>query len=173
MEYSAEAIAEAFALDRRILFETLLGPLIEERPDIFLLGSRSLVSSLVYQARQMQQHTNGLSLFAAMKLVRDIPGNDYVWRNFLPDLVGITVVNDPKELMRRKAERRKNDDAIFEEIGTLVELSSLYQHHLLQKMLRGRGVSIRYIDAGESVEDTEREAIRVWREYVDSLGESL
>ena len=47
VKYSSQTIAEAYALDRRILYENLIVPALETGIDVY--QSRSLSSSIVYQ----------------------------------------------------------------------------------------------------------------------------
>ncbi len=161
-DYTGLATAEAYALDRRVLFENFLGPLLENRKDMKLLGSRSLVSSLVYQAHQMKMPS-----FRAMMNILKISGNNFVWTYYLPGLLGINIVDDTADLIRRKELRKeKVDDSIFEDIKTLTELSKLYKSRVLKEMLKNEETSVVYIDTSKSVEETGAEAVKVWKKYL-------
>lgn len=50
--YHARAAAEAFALDRQVLFTRVILPFLQARPDRYVLQERGVISSLAYQPLQ-------------------------------------------------------------------------------------------------------------------------
>ena len=101
--YSPEAVADGYALDRRILYEQLLLPILEAGIDVY--QSRSLSTSIVYQ-RQMALD---LGRDFSMEEILQLPGNAFCYEHPMDFLV-IPTIKDVSEVMRRLECREKDDD---------------------------------------------------------------
>lgn len=156
-DYSAESIAQAFALDREILYRRLHIPLLEECK--IILQERSVVSSLVYQPMQ----ENGYPRENILKL----PGNKLTLEECPPDLLIIPILN-PKIAMERLGKRtEKQDDSIFEKLNFLEKIDKVYRGEKLKKMMENYGSQVAYINTEKTIEDTKKQTIKLWEQFIN------
>ncbi len=154
-KYSGLSTAQAFALDREILYKKFLVPAMQAGKTIF--QERGVISSLVYQPIQLEQ----ISLMDIMKL----PGNSFAIKN-APSLL-IIIDLDPDIALKRLKERKKQDNAIFEEILFLRRIAARYKSDWIQKVFEKGGTKIVYLNTNPpaTVEDTERKVIEIWEKF--------
>jgi len=154
-KYSGLSTAHAFSLDREILYKRLLVPAVDAGKIVF--QERGVISSLIYQPVQLEQ----ITLMDLMKL----PGNAFAIKH-APSLLLIIDI-DPDVALKRLKERKKQDNAIFEEILFLRKIASRYKSEWIQKVFEKGGTSIVYIDTNPpaTVEDTERKVVDLWEKY--------
>ncbi len=149
-EYSALATAQAFALDRFILYKRVIIPALLQGKSIF--QERGISSSIAYQPIQKER----LSLQAILSL----EGNKLALR-YRPDILLITTV-DPREAAHRLTKRDgKKDNAIFEHLTFLARLKKRYEAPWFRSIFMKRGTIVRYIDASTPKPETIRQAINV------------
>ena len=166
VDHSVDIEAEAFALDRRMLFEqTFRGLITKGKKDLSILGSRGIISSLVYQGGRIVSE-RGNSYYEARDEILSLPGNYYVWTNFMPDAVGITVVNDVNQLLKRGEEREKKDGAKYETAENIIQISKMYTDPKLLEDLK-RKTTLEIIDAEQSVDHTQSQAIDIWKKHTE------
>jgi thymidylate kinase len=116
--YSGWETAQAFALDRLVLFRRLIIPFLKDHPERIIFQDRGLGSSLAYQPLQ----DTSLNTY---KLI-DLPGNAQTLA-FAPSLL-ILIRTEASAAMARLAGRKdKQDSAIFEEPD--------FQQKLVQRFL--------------------------------------
>jgi thymidylate kinase len=134
--YSGRQTAEAFALDRLVLYGRVLIPAFER--GIIVISDRSVASSLVYQP-MMQDDAPTVEEIAKM------PGNRLAL-TFGPTHLVVMLV-DPEEGRRRLAERReKIDNAIFERLTFMQKLYERYQSTWFQDFWKSRGTEVTMMD---------------------------
>lgn len=154
-KYSGFSTAQAFALDREILYKKLLVPALDAGKIIF--QERGVISSLVYQPVQLEQ----ITLMDIMRL----PGNAFAIKH-APSLL-ILIDLDPDIAIKRLKERKKQDNAIFEEVLFLRKIAARYKSDWMKKVFEKGGTEIVYIDTNppKTVEDTEKAVIEIWEKF--------
>jgi dTMP kinase len=154
-KYSGMSTAQAFALDREILYKKLIVPALEAGKIIF--QERGVISSLIYQPVQLEQ----ITLMDLMKL----PGNSFAIKH-APSLL-IIIDIDPDIAIKRLKERKKQDDAIFEEVLFLRKIAARYKSDWVKKVFEQGGTQIEYLDTNPpmTVEDTEKKAVEIWEKF--------
>jgi len=162
-QYSARATANAYALDRLVLYKRVLLPALAVGK--WITQSRGVSTSLAYQPLQAQTQQDSLPLEEVMAL----EGNVLALEN-APDLLIIPTVADVDELARRLASRQKKDDAIFENVPFQKQLKLVYESDSFRELFEKRGTIVRYFDAGVSVEHSRSEAVRILEEFLRARG---
>ena len=153
-QYSAWSLAQAFSLDREILYRRVIIPAVKAGKYVF--QERGLTSSLVYQP--VQEH---IQLSELLKL----PGNRLAIQN-APTLLLIAKVS-PETVVRRLGLRTKKDNSIFDNVAFQRKLEERYSSDWLKNLFEKYGSTVQYIDTDEpkSEEDTRREAIEIVEKF--------
>ncbi len=157
--YDPRTVAEAYALDRRILYERLVLPALEAGVHVF--QSRSLSTTLVYQ----RQSAEDAGLPFSTDEILAIPGNAFCFSHPMDHLV-IPTIQDADEAMRRLDGRLKADDCEFEVPEFQRKINPHYRSDELRLLFEGQGVRVTYIDAGRTLADTENQARQFYREHL-------
>ncbi|MBI2664889.1 hypothetical protein HYX10_06140 [Candidatus Woesearchaeota archaeon] len=154
-QYSAWTLAQAFSLDREMLYRRVIIPAVKAGK--FVVQERGVASSLVYQP--VQEH---IQISELMKL----PGNKLAIQN-APSLLLIARVS-AETVVKRLGLRQKNDNSIFDNIAFQRKLEDRYASEWLRQLFEQHGSKVEYIDTNEpkSEEDTRREAIAVIEKFV-------
>jgi len=143
--YSSAALAQAYALDRQVLYEKVILPALEKGK--IIIQSRGFVSSIVYQ--NLGANNNGLPLEEILKL----PGNQLALQR-TPDYVIIPKLNDAKQAFERLLGREKQDNSIFEKLDFLTKAQLKYQGDELREFLENHGSKVIYLDTSGTLEET-------------------
>jgi len=153
--YSGLTIAQAFALDREILYTRVLIPAIKAGKTVF--QERGVTTSLVYQPLQDR---------LAISDLLHLPGNKLALQN-APTMLLITKV-DPEVGIQRIKVRIKQDDHIFENLLFQRKVAERYNSSWLQKIFEMRGSKVRYIDTNppKTPSDTVKEAIEIFENTI-------
>ncbi len=154
-EYSPAVVMEAFALDRRILYEQLVLPALAEGIDVY--QSRSFSTSLVYQSQMMLDKKLIASINWAMQHILKIPGNAFCYKNPMDFLVVPTII-DVNEALRRAGVREKQDNSVFENLEFQLNAKKHYESSDFKEVFERIGVPIRYLDAGKTIEFSQEQA---------------
>ncbi len=157
--FSTRIMAEAFALDRRILLETTIVPALKEGKTV--IQSRGVASSLVYQPIEAEKKGENLIIDD----VKTIRGNMYELEN-APNLLIIPTIRDPEELLKRLSARDKQDEAAYESIEFQIKFKPEYESSWLREIFERRRTRVEYIDAGISVEETKKQIVGVWKDFL-------
>ena len=155
--YSARMTAHLYAADRLILHKRVLLPALALGKHV--VQSRSVSTSLVYQSRQ--KLADGEAPLS-MEEIMDMEGNSFCLENG-PNLLIIPTIQDVQAVMDRLAGREKKDNAAFENLQFQLEIKPLYEGEELRKIFEERGTSVRYIDAGISIDESKRQAVEAYR----------
>lgn len=156
-DYSAESIAQAFALDREILYKRIHIPLLKEGK--IILQERSVVSSMVYQPAQKDGYPR--------EDILKLPGNKLTLEQYPPDLLIIPILN-PKTAMERLGKRiEKQDDSIFEKLNFLKKIDKVYRGEELKKMMENYGSQVIYINTDGTLEETKEQTIKLWEQFIN------
>lgn len=158
-KYSALAVAQAYSLDRHILYSRLLIKALQDGKTV--LQERSVVSSVAYQPLQAQMQGEDLSLETVFKL----PGNKLAIEDYPPSVVIITRL-DPETALQRLADRNKKDVCIFERLEFQKKLRERYESTWLKTLFEKQGSKVIYLDTDKTLEDTKNKAKRIWEEVL-------
>jgi len=154
-KYSAWSLAQAFALDREILYRRVIIPAVKTGK--IVIQERGVTSSIVYQP--VQEH---IQLSELLRL----SGNRLAIQN-APSLLLIAKVS-PETVVKRLGLREKKDHSIFDNVAFQRKLEERYSSEWLRKLFEQHGSTVKYIDTNEpkSEEDTKNEAIKIVEEFV-------
>ena len=157
--------AEGYGLDRAIHAQQLVIPARAAGKDVF--QSRSFASSLAYQVEQIYDDV-GKGTEARDFILHDLFGNRYARMHCMPSLLIIPTIKNPEDLMERLKAREKQDKAKFESLEFQLRLKPHYESDWMKEVFEKGGTVVRYIDAGISVEETRKQAVSVWEDYLAS-----
>jgi len=158
-EYSALAVAQAYALDRQVLYDVVLKPALAA--GIGIIQSRAVSTSLVYQPLDAARKGESLTLDD----VRAIPGNaQALEKKWVPDMVVVPIVPSAAVVMDRLEQREKQDQATFETIEFQERAKKEFEAAWFKELFEKLGARVEFPNAGISIEHSEREAVRLYRE---------
>ncbi len=154
-KYSAISIAQAFALDREILYKRLVIPALKAGKYIF--QERGVISSVVYQPVHER---------IPLSEIINLPGNRLALQNS-PNLLIILKVS-ADVIIQRLGLRAKKDDSIYENLIFQRKLEERYSSDWLRQLFEQHGSKVVYIDTNppKAIEETKEEAIRILEEFI-------
>ena len=158
-KYSPQVVAQAYALDRHILYEQLIVPLLAA--GITVLQSRSFSTSIVYQ-RQSALDTS--DEFSAAEIL-SLPGNAFCSRHPMDFLI-IPTIPDVDEIMKRLQRREKDDNCVFENLDFQLKLKKQYESDEFRNLFASLGVKVMYFDAGVSIEHSQQQALDFYGQHL-------
>ncbi|MFH1182052.1 MAG: hypothetical protein V1702_03780 [Candidatus Woesearchaeota archaeon] len=155
--YSAMSLANAFALDREILYKRVLLPALQLGINVF--QERGVVSSLVYQPVQERIQLS--------ELLR-MPGNKLAIDN-APSLLLITTVS-PETVVKRLGARDKKDNSIFDTLSFQRKIDERYRSDWLRHLFENSGSKVVYLDTDEpkTVEETKTAALEIVKKFLEN-----
>jgi dTMP kinase len=151
--YSAWTTAEAFSLDREILYRRVIIPALEQGKIIF--QERGVTTSIVYQPVQKEP--------LELEKILNLSGNKLALE-YRPDLIIIALV-DPKEAVRRLAERDKKDNVIFEKLPFLEKITERFSAPWFRELMEKHGSKVVYLKTDKTVYDTMEESVNIWENF--------
>tara|TARA_Y100000310_G_scaffold319789_1_gene375514 strand:- start:116 stop:859 length:744 start_codon:yes stop_codon:yes gene_type:complete len=157
--YSANTVAEAYALDRRILYKKLLLPVLEVGIDVY--QSRSYSSSIVYQHQSSIDEGKPFSI----QDIIDIPGNKFCYHYPITHLVILTIA-DVQKALQRAENREKDDNCKFENIDFQLKIKERFEDPDFKSFFLQLGTKITYLDAGKNLEYSEEQAQEFYQKYL-------
>ncbi|MBL7100631.1 MAG: dTMP kinase [Nanoarchaeota archaeon] len=157
--YSALTVAQAYALDRKILYKRLLIKALEDGK--IVLQDRSVVSSIAYQPLQAEMQNEELDLDTVLSL----PGNKLAVKDYPPSAVIITQL-DPEIAIQRLEDRPKDDACIFERLNFLKKLQERYDSNWLKSLFEKQGSEVFYINTSNTIEETQNQVKKIWSKYL-------
>jgi thymidylate kinase len=119
-----------------------------------------VITSIVYQPLMENSYT--------LEEIKGLEGNKFCLNN-APDLLIITIVN-PEVVIERLKTRKKEDDAIFEQLEFQKKVKSIYESSWLKQLFEEKGSKVVFLDTNppKTVEDTKNKAIKILKESVNS-----
>ena len=157
--YSAETVTEAYALDRRILYQKLLLPVLKVGIDVY--QSRSFSSSIVYQHQSSIDEGKPFSI----ENIIDIPGNKFCYQHPITHLVILTIA-DVQKALQRTEERDKDDNCIFENIKFQLKIKERFEDPDFKNIFAQLGTKITYLDAGKNLAYSKQQAQEFYQKYL-------
>ncbi|MGB9748986.1 MAG: dTMP kinase [Candidatus Woesearchaeota archaeon] len=161
-EYSAATIAQAFSLDREILYKRIIIPALKQNK--IILQDRGVVSTFVYQP--VQEH---IPLNELIKL----PGNRLALEH-APNLLVLTKVS-PEVVMERIEKKGMNSATIFTNLLFQRKISERYNSIWLRELFERFGTKIVYIstEPPATEEETKKRAVEVLEEFLRTSGRNF
>lgn len=132
--YPPEAIAQAYSLDRLVLYEKIILPCLAQ--DKFIIQDRGFSTSLAYQNAQNKKLT--------FEKLLSLPGNSLALKN-RPDYL-ILLTTEPEEAMRRlDARGDKKDNVVFENLDFQKKTAATFMSPGYQEIFTQAGTKIIYL----------------------------
>lgn len=152
-DYSLEAQAQGYSLDRLVLYTKLLIPALTDGRCV--IQDRGVSTSLCYQA------VSGLPLSELQRL----PGNDLALKHPPDHLIILDI--DPSVAMERLHKRTdKQDAAIFERLDFLKKAAAFFKSSDFRQLFEQRGTTIHYLPAEQSAAIMQVEAVRLLKKII-------
>jgi thymidylate kinase len=142
--YTGWETAQAFALDRLILFRRLVIPFLQGHPERIVFQDRGLGSSLAYQPLQDEK-------LNTYKLL-DLPGNAQTLA-FAPSLLILIRTEAAAAMARLAGRKEKQDDVIFEEPNFQQKLVQRFLSEDVLGPFKQAGTKIMEIDGNAGIEE--------------------
>lgn len=164
-KYTAEDEIQAYSIDRLIQMLRVVIPALKN--NLRVIQSRSCASTLTYQTLRAIEEGKNPELIK--KRILEHEGNilQLAWA---PDLLIIPKIDNVEELMRRLKTRglfEKHDDVIFENLKFQEKLAPLYTSTWLRELFESHGSAVAYLDASISPEETRRQAVEIYKRFLD------
>jgi thymidylate kinase len=140
-DYDGKTVAEAYSLDRYILYRRFLLPML--RAGALVVSDRNAATSIVYQPIM----ENALSLEEVLAL----PGNKQALEHAPGHLV-IAMVPAKVCIERINARADKKDDAVFEKEAFLTKAAKRYESDWFRELWEKHGTQVYYLDANQPME---------------------
>ena len=154
--YSAHATAQAYALDRLVLYNQVILPALEAGK--IIIQSRGVSTSIVYQP--LQKTLDG-EKSPSIEEIMNLEGNKLALEN-PPDLFIIPTIQNVEEVMKRLQGREKDDNCQFENLEFQLKIKPLYESEQLRRIFEERGTNVSYLDVGKSIEYTKKQAVDIY-----------
>jgi len=155
--YSAKATAEAFSLDRLVLYKKVILPALEKGK--MVIQERGLTTSLCYQPVQGK---------ITLKELLSLEGNHFTLIN-RPDLLLIVVCKPETCLARLRKRLAKQDQAIFEKLAFLRKADKRFRSPCFAEIFQKQGSVVGYLDTNDTVEETKKEAIGYINDFLKKI----
>lgn len=146
--YPPKAVAEAFSLDRLVLYTKIIIPLLKNNKTI--IQDRGVSSSLAYQPLTNQEVTTDF--------VANLPGNQLALEN-RPDYLILVGCDAQVSFDRLHSRTEKQDNAIFERMEFLEKLTARYLDKNYQKLFTDKGTKILHLNGNEKIDIMNEQAI--------------
>jgi dTMP kinase len=154
--YSASSTAQAYSLDRNILYKKLIIPLLNRGKTV--ANDRSVTTSIIYQPIQAEP--------LDLAVVLSLEGNAQALR-YRPDLLVIAKLNPEIAIARLTKDRKEKDDnAIFEKLDFLKKADERFTSDWFKELFESRGSRIEYIDMNRTIESEVKEFIAMYDQIV-------
>jgi len=154
--YSALAIANAYALDRLILYKNVIIPFLESSKDKIIIKDRSVSTSLCYQSIQ---GTLSMAEIAA------IEGNTFALEH-APDHLVITDLPAERAIARLTARIDKADNSIFEKSDFLDTSRALYLSPQYQKLFEDRGTKVHILNTDVEFDIMKEQSVKLLQSFI-------
>ena len=152
--YPERAIAEAFSLDRLVLYEKIILPAL--RDSKVVIQDRGVSTSLCYQA---------LSGNLGLKMLCDLPGNKLALEHSPEHLIILQI--EPKNALARLGKRSdKQDNVIFEKIDFQTKAAKLFYSDEFKGLFAAHGTTVHYLPAEDGIDIMKAKAVKLIKELL-------
>jgi thymidylate kinase len=153
--YPETAVAQAYSLDRLILYTKILIPALRDNKTI--IQDRGVSTSLCYQA---------LSQNLSIETLVSLPGNALALQ-YRPDYLVLTDMS-PETAQKRLATRYdKQDDAIFDRIDFQQQAATRYKSNDFQKLFTDRGTIIEYLNTDVEIDIMKQNSLTTFTRFIN------
>jgi len=153
--YSAKSCAEAFALDRLLLYQRVIIPALKLKKIIF--QDRGISSTLAYQPIQKEK--------ISLKKILSLKGNQLALK-YPPHLLIITQIDPQIAFKRLKGRKNKRDHALFEKLSFLKKLAKRFSSPWFRKFFEKKGTQVIYLDTQGEIKTTKKKVIEIWEKFL-------
>jgi len=158
-DYHNEVVAQGYALDRMILYQQLVLPVLEAGIDVY--QSRSFSTSVVFQSQTAQDRGEAFEVSQIMA----IHGNTFCAQYPMTHLV-VPTIADIEEVMRRLDGREKDDNCVFENLPFQLKVKEHYESDWFKEFFAGLSVPVTYLDAGQTLEFSKQQAREFYHKHL-------
>ncbi|TAN33394.1 hypothetical protein EPN28_02490 [Patescibacteria group bacterium] len=145
--YSMAAIAQAYSLDRLILYKKMYIPLLADGRCI--IADRSFSTSLAYQTFGGEMNFAGIAA---------LPGNALALEH-RPDHLIICDLQAEEALARLNERGDKKDNAVFEKLEFLKKAEAQFKNPEYQKIFTDRGTAVHYLSTADKIDIIKQKAV--------------
>jgi len=157
--YSTQSIAQAYALDRNILYEKVLLPALEAKKTI--IQSRGVSTTIVYQ-----QLTGGNDNFSLEEILK-LPGNKFALKH-APDYLIIPYVDNVKKMLQeRLLNRKKQDNAIFEKTDFLQKVQNTFLSENFKTIFTKNHTELIYMNNSGTLDEAKIKIHEIYKKYLE------
>lgn len=154
--YTPQTIAEAFSLDRAVLYEKVIIPALKNKK--IIIQDRGISSTLAYQPLQAKQITT--------KYLANLSGNKLALK-YRPDYLFIMNTKPEEAIKRIKSRTDKQDGAIFEKLQFLNKLDKKFRSAEYQKIFKSVGTKIIYLEGNQKIDIMKAQALKSLIEIIN------
>ncbi|MEK7102037.1 MAG: hypothetical protein AAB579_01075 [Patescibacteria group bacterium] len=149
-KYSAKAVAQAFSLDRLVLYKRVILP--AQKRGMLILQSRGVSTTLVYQTAQGDPNVTP-------EYIMKLRGNAFALKH-APDVLFIADLDPAIAVERLAARSEKQDNAIFEKKELLEKLRANFRADWYRQIFESRGTKLVYFPTDENIDSMKEKAIQ-------------
>ena len=153
--YAGRSVAEAFSLDRLVLYTRLIIPLLEAKK--LIIQDRGVSTSLCFQPIQDSTLTR--------ETVSALEGNALALK-YRPDVLIIADVPVEAAVARMGARIAKQDDAKFEQASFMQQARDIYLSSDFQSLFTSRGSLVDVLNTDEPLAIMNEKAIALLSSYL-------
>ncbi|PJA89827.1 MAG: hypothetical protein CO137_02145 [Candidatus Magasanikbacteria bacterium CG_4_9_14_3_um_filter_32_9] len=153
-DYSAKATAEAYSLDRLVLYKRILLPLLKAGK--IILQDRSVSTSLCYQPIQGN---------ISMDFVANLEGNAFTLKN-APDYLIIADLPVDSALTRLSKRYEKKDNTIFENKPFLEKARTQFLNPEYQKYFTQKNTQIKVLNVNTEIDIMKTNALDLLKQII-------
>lgn len=154
-DYPLQAVAQAFSLDRLILYKKIIIPALKD--DKCIIQDRGVTTSLCYQV------LSGLSLEEVAKM----PGNALALE-YPPNHLVLMQLGAQEAIRRLQERSTKQDDVMFEKIDFQRRAAEIFDSPEYQQMFTVGGTQIHRLSAEDKIDIMKAKAIALLKEILKS-----
>ncbi len=153
--YPAQALAEAYSLDRLVLYKKIIIPLLQEGKVV--IQDRGVSTTLAYQNIQNKEFT--------FEKISEFAGNKLALEN-RPDHLILAQISAEKAAARISSRFDKDDNAIFEKLDFLKKATGVFFSPEYQKVFTARGTTIHYLNTDHEIDIMKQEAVNLLKKLI-------
>jgi len=153
--YPMQAVAEAFSLDRLILYTKIHIPLLESQKCV--IQDRGISTSLAYQS--LKEH--GLGVDGVLNLI----GNKLAMKH-RPDVLVLVDISPETAMARLNQRSDKNDNSIFEKLDYLKKLSAQFSSTEYSDIFEKCGTKIMHLNGEEKIDIMKEQSINLLKQIL-------
>ncbi len=155
--YPPRAIVEAFSLDRLVLYNKIILPLLADGKVV--IQDRGVSTSLAYQSLQNPEFT--------FEKIAEFVGNKLALEH-RPDYLVIAKINAQIAAARISSRFDKTDDAIFEKIDFLKKAAGVFYSDQYQDIFKAKGTDVVYLNTENEIDIMKQEAVELLKKLISA-----